>query len=154
MGNFWTIFEIKICLRARKVILPGLSRNGLPGLFTMPLIIMTEVLRSLFVLKFIVSPCVFCCCCCFVFFVIYWAPWSKQLRYQFKHWSKRINSAVWPGTLFRRHWDKSAWHSLRREVLFFFAKRRATVLPIYFHFLWATDVTNIIGMRTNWWTNY
>ena len=35
------------------------------------------------------------------------------------------------------------------KSFFFFAKRRATVLPIYFHFLWATDVTNIIGMRTN-----
>ena len=69
MCNFWTSFVIKICLRARKVIFPGLSRNRLPGLFTMPLIIMTEVLRRLFVLKFIASLSVFLLLLLLLFFL-------------------------------------------------------------------------------------
>lgn len=54
-------------------------------------------------------------------------------RYHISWSLRQISMAVAPG-------EKS---------YFLFAKRRATVLPIYFHFLWATDVTNIIGMRTN-----
>ena len=133
---------MQICLWARKVILPGLLRNGPPGLLTMQLTIMTEVLRTLFVLKFIASL--------FFFFFSstelhevnnnYDTNLLKQTyqllgmaRYHISWSLRQISMAVAPG-------EKS---------YFLFAKRRATVLPIYFHFLWATDVTNIIGMRTN-----
>ena len=147
MGNFWTIFEIKICLRARKVILPGLLRNGLPDLFTMPLIIITEVLRSLFVLKFIVSPCVFCCCCCFVFL-------SSTELHEVNNYDTNLSTEAnastpryGPVPYFVVIGTNQHGIASGEKSFFFFAKRRATVLPIYFHFLWATDVTNIIGMR-------
>ena len=147
MCNFWTSFVIKICLQARKVIFPGLSRNRLPGLFTMPLIIMTEVLRRLFVLKFIASLSVLCCCCCCFFFL------SSTELHEVNNYDTNLSTEANAST--PRYGPEPYFvvigtnqHGIASgEKSFFFAKRGATVLPIYFHFLWATDVTNIIGMR-------
>ena len=145
MCNFWTSFEIKICLRARKVILPDLSRNGLPGLFIMPSIIMTEVLRRLFVLKFIASLCVFCC-----FFFFLSSTELHEVNNYDTNLSTEANASTpryGPVPYFVVIGTNQHGVALGEKSYFLFAKWRVTVLPIYFHFLWATDVTNIIGMR-------